>query len=131
MLFQLPNRVVCPSDDEVFTKLVYNSSFDLTHALLLFMWSQEVNWFTSSGVKWFSCSFAEGAVALLQSFTVLGQKRDTDGELLPSEALPEVFVTWLSEKLFCHCNAQSAVPHHHGGVPSPQPSGSDVLAASP
>lgn len=53
-----------------------------------------MDWFESSCVGWFLKSFFIGVVEQVKAFTVLGQKRGTDEELLPSETLPEFIVIW-------------------------------------
>lgn len=104
-------------------KLFDDSSFDLVHALLaLRRCSQEVNWSESSCLGWFPCSFTEGVAERDGARAVLGRKRGTDGEFLPSGNLPEMDITWLSEDYFRYKDAVSAMARYHGMVLSTQAS---------
>lgn len=79
--FSLPGIVVRLVDNEAFIKLLDESSFDLTNALLHCGLSQKIAWTRSYCVGWAPYSVAESSVARAEDFTVLGQTRSTDGEL--------------------------------------------------
>lgn len=111
-------------------KLVDNSSLVLTHAPPSKR-SQEANVSESSRVGQYLSLFADGAADRVQEFTMLRRERGTDVEMLPSEILPESFVTWSSDKYFRSRHAVLAEMHHLGEIKSPQASDMGVLATSP
>lgn len=70
--------------DETFMKFFDNSSFNLPHALVSFRRLQEADCSDSCCFGCLRYFYAEGTVRKTEFFTVLGRKRGTDGELLPS-----------------------------------------------
>lgn len=131
MLFPLSARVLCLAHSEAFVKLFDNSSYHFAHALLVVRCFREVDWSEASFVRWFLYSFGNGTVQLVEAFTVLSRTRGTDGELLPSETLSKILVTWLSESCFCYADEVSAVVRHCGEDSSPLAIDPGVPSSSP
>lgn len=131
MLFPLLGRVLRLGDDEDFMTLHDYSFFDLSHALLAFRGWKEVYWSGSSCLGWLSYYFVEVSHKTREVLKVLGRNRVADEEAFPSENLPGVIGTLLSENNIHYCDALSAVTRYRGEIPSPRTSNlNDPVASS-
>lgn len=100
VLFPLPSCLLSHVDDQTFMKFFDDSSSHVAPALLACRRWQEVGWSELFCIGWLSYYFAKAAVEEDEIFTLLGRKRGTDGESLPLETLPEVYLNIIIGKLF-------------------------------